>query len=911
MKKFLFFLVALASVFFFTATAAEAACDLSALNGLRVDVPDSPACGGAGADGQIWQNSVVINTSGCFGDLTVTATGNTNRESDYPADTIELNGALLFTNVDNEAGCAMQLHTGSNATPIKLNGEPTTTFTLYYKNTDAIDGNFRVGAYAQITNVLFKSNKVDADCSATVAGGSQSIDCSAGSGFLEVPYGQDVSLKVTPKGGVSPYTYAWDGEDGGTTPTVTCSSGDTTTDTCGVPSWILAVALDHSRVVEIDDSTTPTPQISYKTLNLYVCGDGKLAPHPYEICDPGQPDASPAVAGMKGDCDDPKFCEINTCNACNPPLDIDSSNYCSVNGTQTFCAKNSTVALTQQQVTGQDTNISLSVSPTGGCSSSCSYNYSWTDNGNPIGSSQSLNIPKNGLSYGSHTVKATIRSAHDNDKMTVDFTFDYNPLSCSDFCDSLGDIGQCSPNLPVVMGSSPFAGGNPVNNAIAEGNKTDVPKNAQTFLGSLASIFGMGGQPATAGPANCSDYYLLGNVKIGDVSISPWDNLKAGFPVDFSVAVTNSAKYPVADGILFAKIYRLDLSKKDPNASNFLVDVVPASTNVNLWPDETKTLNFKWTPPENLISGAYEADFTFSSSRQYSLAGLVFTPTIFGARASFNLAGQDKGFWFNTEGILFNRNKILLSEWIPTIKNNEDVDISLPLESSLSTGTADVSLDLFYFDLQKDSPIAGFHQEKKISLSKGEQMVFFGTLKGIPAGAYVVKITASGMGQQSIIDLRFAKQGFRPRINFSGLTDIPRSAGDKFSIFTCYSNSADYINSANSRVNAYLLDKQTNELLASLDYASDIAPTVQAVKQDFTLNKQPPEEMLLVSRVYDDKNNVLEEVKTDYNLADFSPRPKESAAIDWNIFLWGTGLAVVAVGAGAVWYFLSKNRRKK
>lgn len=366
---------------------------------------------------------------------------------------------------------------------------------------------------------------------------------------------------------------------------------------------------------------------------------------------------------------------------------------------------------------------------------------------------------------------------------------------------------------------------------------------------------------------NCFDYYSFGSIKFDKTAVDSPD-FKAGSPLKFSFSVLNNNNYPISQGSVFVKIYRKKENKTSGGA-DYLIGAFKALDNINLWPKEEKRVFFTWWPPENALDGQYQAALSFVSSDQYNLSGLSFTPTIFGKTISFSIKGKEKGFWFDIDKIVFNAQKIVLSTWIPTLEKGKDVSISIPLKSTLLEGKAVVFLELYQFDLlKKGLPQYIQIKKEKVSLAQKEQIITFNLLRPEP-GAYVAKITADGEKQKSLVDLRFSVSGSEGRITFSGLSEFPPKNGKPFSLFACFSNSADFTTSFDGQLKIELQDKKTGKTLAQMNYQGIITPQVLAIKKEFSGQKNS-DSLVLISQLFDKKGNLMNEVKTDYALDNFT-----------------------------------------
>ena len=405
----------------------------------------------------------------------------------------------------------------------------------------------------------------------------------------------------------------------------------------------------------------------------------------------------------------------------------------------------------------------------------------------------------------------------------------------------------------------------------------------------------------------CSDYYEGNEISLKRPSATP-KSVKAGEKISFKIDVVNEKDYPIADGMLFVKIYRAKEGRTELQ-DDYLIDEFVAVKNVNLWPKEEKTLSFDWVVPENSFSGGYKVDFLFANSKHFNLSGVTYLPKLFGNAVSFNVEGKETGFWLGeiTETHI-NKVKINLSTWTP-FYNGGDVKISVPLKNNLGQGEVAVSVDLYYFDsLEESNKLSQYHQEKNVSLSADEEILEF-EFPNPDVGAYLAKITAQADGRKSSLNIRFGIIGARGRFLFSGLSSFPVQKNKNYALFSCFGNGVDYFTFFDGKVKLELQDKKTGKIIAATTYEGNISRGRTGIKKDFTASKNSSKELLLISRLYDDKGNLMDEVKTEYNAAKFSAAglpPKEKLPLVKIIIVILSIIALLTI-----LYFLIKKLWKK
>lgn len=474
---------------------------------------------------------------------------------------------------------------------------------------------------------------------------------------------------------------------------------------------------------------------------------------------------------------------------------------------------------------------------------------------------------------------------------------------CNTTCRNAGHIGGgCS--LCAIVGLFPQNTNLASLSSVLNKNQTNRIFSSSSFLASIGLAKEQNQTDTETEVVNCFDHYVFGSLEFKQLMVKD-QPANAGSNVVFETEIFNNNDYPIAKGAIFAKIYKTK-NNIEKLTTDVLLDAFVASQDINLWPKETKIITFSWQVPENALLGEYQVKLFFSASDKFNLNGLSFAPAIFGKAAYFYVNnGKEKGFWFDLNNIKFNDKKLYLASWIPTIQENEKVSISLPLISALGAGEANVSLNLYYFDLLSEQNRLTQHDIKKeVGLGLKNQTLNF-ELQNLPVGAYVAKISLEGENQKSLIDVRFAVSGKRGRFIFSGFQDFPLKKGKENSLFACFSNAADFINSFNGKVNVQIKDKKTGQVLASMDYEGKITPQVMGIEKKFVPNNNS-EKIELISQLFDEDGNLMDEVKTDYDISSFSKLPAKKLN-----YLKITLISLAIIILGVLLYFLFRKMRSK
>jgi hypothetical protein len=402
---------------------------------------------------------------------------------------------------------------------------------------------------------------------------------------------------------------------------------------------------------------------------------------------------------------------------------------------------------------------------------------------------------------------------------------------------------------------------------------------------------------------SCSEFFKQGSIELKDLSSSS-TVVKGGGIISFKLKVKNTNDYPLADGFLYAKVYR-EKDDKSLGQIDYLIDDFFAAENVYLWPGEERELAFNWTVPINSIKGSYHIALFFSGSKHFNLAGESFVSHMPAAGLGFTIEGQDKGFWLDNDNIKINEYTINHSTFFPVLKEG-DVSISMPLVSTLGGGRALVSLELHPFDITNEGfQLLSYRQGKDISLASPQQQLDF-TLKDLKSGAYVAKISVLAGGRKSIADARFSISGNSARYIITGLTGFPLEKNGENTIFACLASSADAFTSGSGRAEVSLVEAATGKPIAAMEYIGDISTREVMIKKTFS--PEAKKDVVLIASLFDAQGNLVDQVRTGYVLNRFA---EKEGAVDLGRMAKIVSLVLLPIVALLLIFFMFKKLQIK
>ena len=135
--------------------------------------------------------------------------------------------------------------------------------------------------------------------------------------------------------------------------------------------------------------------------------------------------------------------------------------------------------------------------------------------------------------------------------------------------------------------------------------------------------------PEQSGTVNCFDYYHFGSIEAN--LIASITHTVPGVPVEIKGSLSNHNPYPLIDGSLYVRIFKLEPDSANAHKDGYLVvDQFIAKEGIIIPAYGTTTLQFTWTVPGHLASGEYRIATFFTTAKRYNLLGLSFTDDITG-----------------------------------------------------------------------------------------------------------------------------------------------------------------------------------------------------------------------------------------------------------------------------------------
>ncbi|MDO8514298.1 MAG: hypothetical protein Q7S50_02020 [bacterium] len=337
-----------------------------------------------------------------------------------------------------------------------------------------------------------------------------------------------------------------------------------------------------------------------------------------------------------------------------------------------------------------------------------------------------------------------------------------------------------------------------------------------------------------AGTTDCFAYYRFGSVQV-NVSSSVTTAV-SGTPITFTGAIKNDNPYPIVDGALYIKVFRLkdNSGAKDPNGPD-VVDQFFVRSGINLPAQGSLPIAFTWDIPSYASTGDYKIATFFTTSKKYNLLGLSFTDDVVGNTASFHVSGeQQKLVSFDKNAVTVAGNTYYFAAFPPRTDKVAAVPISAVIRNTTAQKVlVPVSWKLYTWDAGQPGNLVA-QSDSQVSVPAGGSATVSYTATDARYPVYLLIGWVGWGNTQSIINVRFARTGIdRTRINFPGVTAFPLRKGEETTLFSCLHNSGESESVPNGKLVLHLSDT-SGKLIHEYTYTGDVTGDMMGVAEKFT-----------------------------------------------------------------------------
>jgi len=338
------------------------------------------------------------------------------------------------------------------------------------------------------------------------------------------------------------------------------------------------------------------------------------------------------------------------------------------------------------------------------------------------------------------------------------------------------------------------------------------------------------------GNANCFDYYKFGSVQI---PINPvLLSTIPGTNMTFSGVITNENDYPVVDGSVYVKIFKIREGEVKSENGHDVVDQFFVKKNVVIAANESIPIEFDWVIPAWSESGTYQAATFFVTSDKYNLLGLSFTDDVVGNTASFDVVADGSAIKyaaFDKDSVVINGFPYAFAAYPPSFDKDEPIELSFDVSNnSKQDKELPVTINVYAWDAMSEDNLIQKTEGAINSVAETVTPVQF-VLDDTSHRVYLIEIILEDSGTKSILNVRVSREGIsKLRINFPAVTKYPLVAGEQVEVFSCVHNTAEIKEDA--RVVLTLFDGAGNTL-HEFEYSGDVNENMAGVVSSFVPQK--------------------------------------------------------------------------
>lgn len=407
---------------------------------------------------------------------------------------------------------------------------------------------------------------------------------------------------------------------------------------------------------------------------------------------------------------------------------------------------------------------------------------------------------------------------------------------------------------------------------------------------------------------DCFDHFTFGSVLI---HLSPAiQHTVSGVPLTFVGTLVNENEYPVVDGAVYVKIFRIPDDGTLPDNGFDIVDQFVVEDQISLAANEEKPFSFVWDVPAYLPTGDYQAAFYYTSAHKFNVQGLTFTDDVVGNVANFSIAGVvETGVTFKKDEVLLNGEPFDFVAFAPVFKPGEPVELS-----ALLTNTTDQDVDmpvtwkLYRWDSQDESLLLR-EESETVSVPAHDSMRATTSVTDTTSSVHFVVAETHYRDTASFLNVRFLRDdSYNLRLNFPAVTSYPLKANEENIVFSCLHSAGTFDSVENGKLVITLTD-QNGLPIHSKTYEGPVIGPMMAVTDSFTPS-QTYTSFTLTAQLYDN-GTLVDGAVMHYDCASLGEACQTATVVSENSgngYTVGIVLFILITGGVTLWIWRRKKR---
>ncbi|MFZ2886936.1 MAG: hypothetical protein WA021_03900 [Minisyncoccia bacterium] len=378
------------------------------------------------------------------------------------------------------------------------------------------------------------------------------------------------------------------------------------------------------------------------------------------------------------------------------------------------------------------------------------------------------------------------------------------------------------------------------------------------------------------GTTSCFEYYHFNSVQAN--LTAPVASTVSGATISFSGTLTNANSYPVVDGTLYVKVFRIRGIDKDPLGPD-VIDQFPVQDGIVIPANGSVPVSFEWRVPAYALSGEYQLATFFVTAQKSNLLGLSFTDDVVGNMVTFDVLGeQEASVAFLKSNTMVDGQPYYFAAYPPVLGTDPVVVTGSVRNTGATTERATVRWKVYQWDAQAEEQVIQ-EETATVSVPAGGSLPVSITVRDQRYPVYLAVGEVSWRDTKSLINVRFARDGVdRLKLNFPAITAYPLTPGEEATLFSCLHNSGSASVIENGRLELTLTDTR-GRTIHSHTYTGDVTGRMMAVASPFTPSRAY-NSFVLGARLFQD-GQLVDEVSVAYNCDQLAPGQCEEEGYPW------------------------------
>ncbi len=342
------------------------------------------------------------------------------------------------------------------------------------------------------------------------------------------------------------------------------------------------------------------------------------------------------------------------------------------------------------------------------------------------------------------------------------------------------------------------------------------------------------------------------------------DNQKAreGICRDYDVYDVNSFEHLS----LMVQVWRMDESDNRKINGDFLVDEFYAKEDFQLSEGQLLPVKISWKAPKDLIKGKYFFSFFVNGNKKFPL--LSFAPDIFSPlnQIPFTVEGEKaSGIILDKDGIEINSDHYFPINRIPTVKlmNGKITVKSSVINNTQSLANADVEYKLFRWTQENESDVLSKKNQQVSIKANGTSPIEFSFSPFEKESFYTLQINVKSGQEKSMVNVVLILEG-KNRGVFIFMGQAEKDS--KVSPMVCLRNAA-WVGNFKGRVDISAFLGSSEKPIAKWSkegYLETKDGFCLILKNNGFENLEKGKCTVFKGEIYDDKNNMVDQVTTDF-----------------------------------------------